>query len=302
MSEVTVLSRTQRIVVNPTSNAVSVVNAGPQGPAGTGTDLLEPRVDDLETADAAQDVSIAAIEAVNTAQDAAIDAVEAVNATQDSDITALETSKVAKAGDTMTGRLIVPGTDGFRIGPINVNVTTDSDLNHFRIDGVFHNFHPVNFRSPLDGDHNGTLSGGASGGLTNGLPRITLAKPGTKTIKWVEECPLGWDNVAVNFCWCKEAAGSGNVHWRISVHVVNFLSAVPDLDNGAMTQVWDSSPAVPAGVGSGLYNPSTAAFSTLPFAFGIPPVLSVALQRIDDASDTYAGAVSVAFSTLSFVD
>ena len=34
MSEVKVISRTQRIVVNPSTKSVSVINAGPQGPAG----------------------------------------------------------------------------------------------------------------------------------------------------------------------------------------------------------------------------------------------------------------------------
>jgi len=34
MSEINVLSRTQRIIVNPTSRAVSVINSGPQGPPG----------------------------------------------------------------------------------------------------------------------------------------------------------------------------------------------------------------------------------------------------------------------------
>lgn len=41
MSDVNVLSRTQKIIVNPTSHAVSIVNAGPQGPAGPGGGLTE---------------------------------------------------------------------------------------------------------------------------------------------------------------------------------------------------------------------------------------------------------------------
>lgn len=36
MSKVVVLSRTQHIIVNPVTSAVSVVNAGPQGPPGVG--------------------------------------------------------------------------------------------------------------------------------------------------------------------------------------------------------------------------------------------------------------------------
>jgi hypothetical protein len=36
MAEINVLSRTQIIVVPPGSNSVSIINAGPQGPGGTG--------------------------------------------------------------------------------------------------------------------------------------------------------------------------------------------------------------------------------------------------------------------------
>ena len=53
--EINVISRTQIIYVDPTSGSVSVINAGPQGPAGpTGGvpvadfNALEARVTDLE--------------------------------------------------------------------------------------------------------------------------------------------------------------------------------------------------------------------------------------------------------------
>ena len=46
MNDINVLQRTQLITVNPTSNAVTVTNAGPQGPAGPGGTLtLEQAVD-----------------------------------------------------------------------------------------------------------------------------------------------------------------------------------------------------------------------------------------------------------------
>jgi hypothetical protein len=270
---ITTLSRTQAIVVNPASGSVSVVNAGPQGPEGVGATTLEPRVDDLETADSAQDALI----------------------------TALTSGKLDKSGGTMTGELILPGSPGFNLGTTNVTETVESSVKHFTIDGVFHNFHPVVFKSLIGRSvHNGTISGDASGGVTNGIPRITLAKPGTKTIKWVQEAPAGWDNVINNFAWDKEAAGSGNVHWRMWAQVLNFLSA-PDFDNGTMTQVWDSNVAVPGTVGQGVYTITTGNFATPPQVFGIPPVISMALQRIDDGGDTYSGAVSVGFQSLSFV-
>lgn len=57
MTEINVISRTQIIVVEPTSGSVSVINAGPQGPAGpTGGvpiedfQALEARVAALEAA------------------------------------------------------------------------------------------------------------------------------------------------------------------------------------------------------------------------------------------------------------
>lgn len=274
MTEVAVLARTQVIEVNDMGGTVAVVNAGPQGPAGAGAETLEPRVDDLETADAAHDASIAS----------------------------LGTSKVAKAGDSMTGRLDLSATPGMKLGAITATQTTESTVNHWTIDGVFHNFHPVIFRSPLGlGDHNCSVSGGASGGLTNGVPRLTFAKPGTKTLKWVEEAPAGWDNIRTSFCWNKEASGSGNVHWRISFQLLAFLAGTTDMDNGAMSTIYDTAVAVPATQGNGLYTITTGSFVTTPQAFNIPPVMSIAIQRIDDGTDTYAGAVSIDFVSTSFV-
>lgn len=272
--DVTVLVRTQVIEVNEMAGIVAVVNAGPQGPAGAGATTLEPRVEDLEDADT-----------VHSA-----------------DIATLTSGKVSKAGDTMTGQLILPGSPGFKLGGTTVTETVESGIKHFTVDGVFHNFHPVIFRSPLGlVDHNGTLSGGASGGLTNGVPRITFAKPGTKTMKWFEEAPAGWDNMRTSFCWLKEASGSGNVHWRISVQIMNFLSGTVDMDSGTMSTVYDAGVAVPATQGNGLYTITSGSYVTTPQAFGIPPVLSCALQRIDDGTDTFAGAVSVAFLSTSFI-
>lgn len=50
MSHVTVLSRTQRIVVDPHTSSVSVVNAGPAGPAiGTFDGVTSPTIDDIVT-------------------------------------------------------------------------------------------------------------------------------------------------------------------------------------------------------------------------------------------------------------
>lgn len=34
MSEINVVSRTQHIIIEPTSKSVAIINAGPQGPAG----------------------------------------------------------------------------------------------------------------------------------------------------------------------------------------------------------------------------------------------------------------------------
>lgn len=51
MSDITVQIRTQRIVVNPMANTVTVVNAGPQGPPGTGGALTaEQAVDTVAAA------------------------------------------------------------------------------------------------------------------------------------------------------------------------------------------------------------------------------------------------------------
>jgi hypothetical protein len=53
MSEINVVSRTQRIIVDPASSSVSVINAGPQGPGGPagapGGVTLEEVRDDLAT-------------------------------------------------------------------------------------------------------------------------------------------------------------------------------------------------------------------------------------------------------------
>lgn len=46
MSEINILSRTQVIKVNPTSRAVSITNAGPQGPAGPGGGLSDEQAVD----------------------------------------------------------------------------------------------------------------------------------------------------------------------------------------------------------------------------------------------------------------
>lgn len=67
MSDINVIQRTQRIVVNMANGTVSVINAGPQGPAGPTGGISEGELND----------------AIDTA--------------------------VAKAGDTMTGLLILSG-------------------------------------------------------------------------------------------------------------------------------------------------------------------------------------------------
>lgn len=274
MSDIAVLVRTQVIEVTEMGGVVAVVNAGPQGPAGAGAGTLEPRIDDLEDSDTTNTAAIAT----------------------------LSSGKVDKSGSTMTGQLILPGSPGFKLGGTTITETVESGVKHFTIDGVFHDFHPVIFRSPVGlVDHNGTLSGGASGGLTNGVPRITFAKPGTKTMKWVEGAPAGWDNMRTSFCWNKEASGSGNVHWRISVQILNFLAGTSDMDNGVMSTVYDAAVAVPATQGNGVYTITSGSYVTTPQAFAIPPVLSCALQRIDDGTDTFAGAVSVDFLSSSFI-
>lgn len=165
------------------------------------------------------------------------------------------------------------------------------------VNGVYTNFHDVRFRHAIASDHNGTISGGAAGGDTS-VPRVTFAKPGTKRLKWLEDVPAGWTGCGINFSWCKEVAGAGNVHWMLTYQIVNFLLGT-DILAGAVTTVYNTALAVPAGVGAIAYQITGAGFSTPAQAFGIPPLIMGSLSRIDDGTDTFAGAVSVPMTSLS---
>lgn len=92
MTGITTFSRTQQLVLNPASGAVSVVNAGPQGPEGVGATTLEPRVEDLEDLSVTQGSDISALEAVTT--------------THGSDITDLQGLWAPNGVDHITGPVV----------------------------------------------------------------------------------------------------------------------------------------------------------------------------------------------------
>lgn len=54
MSQINVVSRTQRIIVDPASSGVSVINVGPQGPGGP-IGVTGPHVPIVELTQAAYD-------------------------------------------------------------------------------------------------------------------------------------------------------------------------------------------------------------------------------------------------------
>ncbi len=116
--------RTQKIVVNPTSRSVSVINAGPLGPPGaqgiqgpqgvqgpTGSGATDPtvytRLTSVESKNTTQDGRLDTNESKNTTQDTRLTSVEGVNTTQDGRITSTENTNTWQGSEIagLDGRL-----------------------------------------------------------------------------------------------------------------------------------------------------------------------------------------------------
>ncbi len=159
--------------------------------------------------------------------------------------------------------------------------------------------HDALYAYPTDFQHNGTLVSGA--GADTGLPRVTLADGVTQRVKWVWAIPVDWAAMAVRWGAVPEAAVAGNVKWQFSYKPI--LLGEGNVD-GAVTTV-----SVAALAAAGQFDwdykiPSeTAVVATPTGLFGDSPFVLCTLSRLGgDASDTYAGGVSVAVTTATRVD
>jgi hypothetical protein len=199
--------------------------------------------------------------------------------------------------------ILRPGSATFRtlevVDQLDINGTVLTGeqvdgVDRLHVAGIYTNFHDVRFRSVHGNSTDGTPVPASAASI--GVPRISLAKG--QRMKWLEEAPAGWARSIISFAWCKEAAGVGNVHWRLEYQLVNFLAGT-DIITGAVTQVYDAAVAVPAAVGPVTYTITAAQIPTAPQAFGIPPLLECILTRINDGTDTYAGSASPAFTSIS---
>lgn len=128
-------------------------------------------------------------------------------------------------------------------------------------------------------------------------PRVVLARG--QSISWAREVPAGWDQVSLNLLFTKEAAGAGNVHWSLAYKVVNFLTGA-NLDGGFTTLDLGGVSVPTNAADSKYYIPGTSqAIATPVQAFGLPPLMSCQLTRVNDATDTYVGNVGLPAMSMS---
>lgn len=237
------------------------------------------------------DVSVVSGQASIVALDGRLDAVEADTAQLTTDVSTLDTEKVDRAGDTMTGVLILPG---MTLGTVPVTGTAGAP-NIFKIDAALNTFHDFMLIPARGMTTSGTAADQSS--ADTGVPRIILAKGGRA--KWAREVPAGWNQISLNLLFTKEASGSGNMHWQIAYDVINFLTG--DSLIGSVTTVNLGGVSVPSTAGDSKYYipPETQAIAAPAQLFGIPPLILVSLTRVNDGTDTYTGNAGLVAMSMS---
>ena len=214
--------------------------------------------------------------------------------------------KVAKAGDTMTGSLVLSGSSSDLTvggdlsvgGASGVTMTYQAGaIDSLVLDGQLLSAHDALYVYAATMKSNGTEVPESAQDV--GLPRWSLADGATQRVKWVFEIPAEWDQVAVRFGWNKENTGSGNVNWSFAYRLV-YPFVADNVDAGAVTTVSLGSIAVPSTQFAFQYEIPAAisAIATADGAFGSKPFMLCSLSR-DGAADTYAGAVAVSLATLT---
>lgn len=254
------------------SNDVLIGTWAPSDDPGTPTSQsLTVTVETVEV-----DVTVVSGQASIVALDTRLD-------TAETDIAALETGKVDVAGDTMTGDLTVEG-DVTVGGAVLSGTSGTPDI--LTVAGAIRTFHDFTL---IPAKHMGT-TGTPPGSAAATTTRITLARG--DSVSWAREVPAAWDQVSLNLFFTKEVAGNGNVHWSLAYKVVNFLTG-GGLD-GSFTTLDLGGVSVPTTVAASKYYipPTSQAILTPPQAFGLPPLMSVVLTRVNDATDTFGNGTA----------
>lgn len=156
------------------------------------------------------------------------------------------------------------------------------------------------YASELEG---GTLI--SNSGNPASFTRRSLAATGTTSVSGVFAIDAQWRAVAFRWAWCAEGGGSGDVVFQFRYGLI-----YPLLGNSAtnvtLTTISLSAVNPPATAGTSVYSlPSeTAEIETPEDAFfATKPIMTYSVDRLgDDASDTFADAVSVYITTITRVD
>lgn len=271
MSDITVLSRTQRIIVNPVNGAVSVVNAGPQGPPGLAENLteLEDRVTETEADNTTQDGAISTLQSRVTVT-------ENDNATQDTAIEDLQDLWALNGISHITGPVVQ------HAGPVFTNHDN-------------YKWYPKEFE--------GNATYVPNGATIHAPAYWSFADNATQWIKWLWQPGDAWEAYTIKLgVLLPGFVASNPSRWRYSED--RFVVNQPSSGGGntAQTPSAVASVTVPAieALGTGNFYGDIA--TNVPWSNPFELVLSTIERLPLDAADTQAGALGLYIVTATRTD